>query len=134
MHVYTHCYALIIILQHGRYPLWYAVEYERADLVLLLIENKADVDLTSNVTQYPLAVECLNLKCTFLMLQDDFSDTALNRVCYRGYTEIADILVKNGADVNYMDAVNHCQLVTCDYFSVIESSLTVRLLHSVLRL
>ena len=73
----------------------------------------------------------LKLKCTFLILQDDFSETALNRVCYRGYTEIADILVKNGADVNYMDVVNHRQSVTCDSFSVIESSLAVCLLHGI---
>ena len=38
-------------LQIGRHPLWYAVDHKRADLVHLLLENKADVNLTTiNVT------------------------------------------------------------------------------------
>lgn len=41
----------MIALQIGRHPLWYAVDHKRADLVHLLLDNKADVDLTTiNVT------------------------------------------------------------------------------------
>ena len=39
------------------------------------------------------------------ILQDDFGETALVAAVSLGYTHIADILVKNGANVNYLDKV-----------------------------
>ena len=39
------------------------------------------------------------------ILQDDFSETALVAAVNKGHTHIADILVRNGANVNYWDKV-----------------------------
>ena len=81
-------------------------------MVQLLVDNKADVDLATNVTiQLNLLVTCsvesYYVQCSILHLlfQNKFGDTALTRVCYRGHTEIADLLVERGANVNYMDKV-----------------------------
>ena len=38
-------------------------------------------------------------------MQDDFGETALVAAVNKGHTHIADILVKNGANVNYRTKV-----------------------------
>ena len=43
------CYQLLVTsLQEGWFPLWYASDHARADLLQLLIEYRADVNLTMN--------------------------------------------------------------------------------------
>ena len=38
-------------------------------------------------------------------VQNDFGDTALMTAVYKGHLHVAEILVKNGADVNYRNKV-----------------------------
>ena len=38
-------------------------------------------------------------------MQEDFGDTALMAAVHQGYLHIAEILVKNGADVNFRNKV-----------------------------
>ena len=40
-----------------------------------------------------------------LIMQDDFGDTALMAAVNEGHLHVAEILVKNGADVNYRNKV-----------------------------
>ena len=40
-----------------------------------------------------------------LIIQDDFGDTALVAAVDKGHLYVAEILVKNGADVNYRNKV-----------------------------
>ena len=58
-------------------------------------------------TVHVLCVCCTHfvLVVVSCFLQDEFAKTALSVACYKGHTIIADILVKNGANVNYRDKV-----------------------------
>ena len=42
---------------------------------------------------------------SILIIQDDFGDTALVTAVEQGHLYVAEILVKNGADVNYRNKV-----------------------------
>ena len=43
--------------------------------------------------------------CLPYLVQDDFGDTALLAAVNEGHLHVAEILVKNGADVNYRNKV-----------------------------
>ena len=46
-----------------------------------------------------------------IYVQDDFRDTALVTAVDKGHLHVAEILVKNGADVNYRNKVKTLILV-----------------------
>ena len=43
--------------------------------------------------------------CNILIIQDDIGSTALVAAVNKGHFHVAEILVKNGADVNYINKV-----------------------------
>ena len=47
----------------------------------------------------------MNMQLIISILQNDFGETALMAAVDQGHTHIADILVRNGANVNYWDKV-----------------------------
>ena len=49
------------------------------------------------------------------LVQDDFGDTALVTAVNRGHLHVAEILVENGADVNYRNMVRALIPVTHKY-------------------
>ena len=56
-------------------------------------------------------IGCAYSMTVIFLLQDDFGETALARVCDLGHTHIVDILVKSGANVNQRTKVRDFSLI-----------------------
>ena len=76
-------------------------------VVQVLLEYGASVNLVNNVNDYSIIVFTIKFSCQwFGNLQDEQRDSALIIACQFGYSDIAKILLDQGAMVNYHNQVS----------------------------
>ena len=81
---------LIILLQNGCLPLFFASREGHKDVVSFLIENRADVNWKDNVSvSYFVDSAFTSVK--------QFGQTSLFRACSNGSPQIVSLLIKNKA-------------------------------------
>ena len=102
-------------MQRGWTPLYHASKQGRNDLIQLLIEHGAVVDLPADVSFYYMhnALHILTpiADCKFLYpIQNEQAITPLTGACIRGNATTAVLLIEKGANVNYID--NKVRLLT----------------------
>ena len=61
--------------------------------------------IVDNMTNLAVEINIRVTKCIHCLLQNDFGNTALVTAVNRGHVHVAEILVKNGANVNYRNKV-----------------------------
>ena len=97
-------------MQRGYTPLYYASELGRNDLIQLLIEHGAVVDLPTDVSLCYMhnALHILTpiTDCKFLYpIQNEWGSTPLIGACIGGNPTTAALLIEKGAKVNYITKV-----------------------------
>lgn len=103
---------------YGQTPLIYASEYRQPDIVKLLLENGADVNARDGKgeTAFTLALDAylmdydkkyfdiitllLNSGADVTVKNESYRETALTKALYKKDTELAQLLLKHGADVD----------------------------------
>ena len=97
-------------MQRGWTPLYHASKQGRNDLIQLLIEHGAVVDLPSDVSLCYMynALHILTpiTDCKFLYpIQNEWGVTPLIGACIGGNATTAALLIEKGAKVNYINKV-----------------------------
>ena len=97
-------------MQRGYTPLYYASEQGRNDLIQLLIEHGAVIDLPTDVSlcymHNALHILIPITDCKFLYpIQNEWGDTPLRGACIGGNPTTVALLIEKGAKVNYITKV-----------------------------
>ena len=109
-------YSLLSIIQYGRTALMKASLYGHTEVVKVLVEAKADLNITTQVNLIinyllTLTIDVYYDYCfIFISLQD--GDTALIDAASKGHTSIVKILVDHGAATDIRNKVTDILLYT----------------------
>ena len=76
-----------------------------ADLIRILLEHRADVNLPNDVS-YSVANKWSNYNKMLWWIQDKLGDTALIEACDGGHVDTAALLIDYGARVDYKNKVS----------------------------
>jgi ankyrin repeat protein len=115
--------------EKGKIELWFAVDKQHTEIVELLLKYKASPTLSNNegITSLQLAACLGNYEIITLLLQQfisrkDLSD-ALCGACESGYSQIVELLITKGADVNHKVTDRYTPLHIASlyrHFSIVE--------------
>lgn len=92
-------------MQFGQHSLYFASFDGKLNIVCLLVERGAEVDLPTDVSSDTesghIAIVILNNTT-----QDDYGFTALGIACQEGHIEVARLLIDHGAAIDYRNKVS----------------------------
>lgn len=104
-------------------PLHHAVKNGDLELVKLLLEYGADVNLTitNGITPLHRAVSCQHIEIVKYLIQNNADVNAetidywipLHSACSNGNLEIIDYLIQNGGDIGAASSSMFCSLLVC---------------------
>ena len=91
-------------MQFGQHSLYFASFDGKLNIVCLLVERGAEVDLPTDVSSDTESghIAILMIYAT----QDDYSFTALGIACQEGHIEVARLLIDHGAAIDYRNKVS----------------------------
>ena len=93
-------------IQIGLSPLHYASLCGHTDVVKLLIEYDAQIDVSAEV-QVLVSLSCNMSHVHDSLMQDEEGSciTALFLACQNGHKAVVELLIQKGANINYQDKV-----------------------------